>query len=55
MLGSVHLPALIGLGLGGVIGAPFGARLAARLPGDALKKGFAVLLLVLAAALALGL
>lgn len=54
MLGSVHLPALIGLGLGGVIGAPFGARLAARLPGEALKKGFAVLLLVLAAALALG-
>ena len=35
MLGSVHLPALIGLGLGGVIGAPFGARLAARLPGAA--------------------
>ena len=37
------------------VGAPFGARLAARLPGDALKKGFAVLLLVLSAALALGL
>lgn len=55
MLGSVHVPALIGLGLGGVIGAPFGARLAARLPAGVLKKGFAALLLVLAAALALGL
>lgn len=55
MLGSVHIQALIGLGLGSLIGAPFGARLATRMPGDALKKGFAVVLLVLAAALAFGL
>ncbi|AGT07305.1 sulfite exporter TauE/SafE family protein [Paracoccus aminophilus] len=48
MLGSIHLQALIGIGFGSVLAAPFGARLASRLPGDVLKKGFALILLVLA-------
>ncbi|MBC9247468.1 sulfite exporter TauE/SafE family protein [Paracoccus sp. 11-3] len=48
MLGSIHLPALIGIGFGSLLGGPFGARLASRLPGELLKKGFAVLLLILA-------
>ena len=48
MLGSIHLPALIGIGFGSLIGAPIGARLASRLPGALLKKGFAPLLLILA-------
>lgn len=48
MLGSIHLPALIGIGFGSLIGAPIGARLASRLPGALLKKGFALLLLILA-------
>lgn len=48
MLGSIHLPALIGIGFGSLIGGPFGAKLASRLPGDLLKNGFAVLLLILA-------
>lgn len=52
MIGSVHVQALLGLGLGSLIGAPFGARLASRLPGEVLKKGFAVVLLILAAGLA---
>lgn len=55
MIGSIHVEALIGLGLGSLLGAPFGAGLASRLPGEALKKGFAVVLLILAAALAFGL
>lgn len=55
MLGSIHIPALLGLGLGSVIAAPFGARMASRVPGEVLKKGFAVVLLALAASLALGL
>ena len=35
-------------GFGSLIGAPIGARLASRLPGALLKKGFALLLLILA-------
>lgn len=54
MLGSVHLPSLLGIGFGSVIGAPFGARIASRLPGDLLKKGFAVVLLILAVGLIRG-
>ena len=54
MLGSVHVAALLGIGFGSVIGAPFGARIASRLPGDILKKGFAVVLLILAVGLMRG-
>lgn len=54
MIGSVHLPALLGLGLGSLLGAPIGARLASRVPATALKRGFAVVLLILAAGLASG-
>ncbi len=54
MIGSVHLSALVGIGFGSLIGAPLGAQLASRLPGDLLKKGFAVILLILAAGLIRG-
>jgi uncharacterized membrane protein YfcA len=46
-LGFVYLPALAGLVVASVLTAPFGARLAHRLPVAKLKKIFAVLLLVL--------
>lgn len=52
--GYVFIPAFIGVSLGSIIGAPLGARLASRVPGGALKTGFAVLLIVLAVKLALG-
>lgn len=54
MLGSIHVAALLGIGFGSVIGAPFGARIASRLPSDILKKGFAVVLLILAVGLIRG-
>lgn len=46
-LGFVYLPALLGLVLASVLVAPFGARLAHRLPVAALKKIFALLLYAL--------
>ena len=46
-LGFVYLPALAGLVVASVLTAPFGARLAHRLPVDRLKKFFALLLYVL--------
>lgn len=46
-LGFVYLPALAGLVVASVLTAPFGARLAHRLPVDKLKKFFALLLFVL--------
>lgn len=54
MLGHVFLPAFVGMALGSVITAPLGARLASHIPGGALKRVFAVALLVLAMKLALG-
>lgn len=45
--GYVYLPALAGLVLASVLTAPFGAKLAHRLPVAKLKKIFAALLLVL--------
>ena len=54
MIGSLHLPALIGIGFGSILGAPFGAQIASRLPGELLKKGFAVVLLILAVGLIRG-
>lgn len=47
-LGYVYLPALVGIVLASVVTATFGARMAHRLPVRMLKKGFALLLLVLA-------
>jgi uncharacterized membrane protein YfcA len=47
-LGFVFLPALVALVIGSVITAPFGARLAHRLPVATLKRVFAGLLIVLA-------
>ena len=52
-LGDIFLPAMAGLALGSVIGAPLGARLSGRVPATALKRGFAAVLLVVAASLAL--
>jgi len=46
-LGFVYLPALAGLVVASVLTAPFGARLAHRLPVARLKKFFALLLVVL--------
>lgn len=46
-LGFVYLPALAGLVVSSVLTAPFGARLAHRLPVARLKKFFALLLYVL--------
>jgi len=47
-VGYVYLPALLGISLTSVFVAPWGARLAHRLPVPALKKAFAVFLLALA-------
>lgn len=47
-LGFVYLPALIGLVIASMTLAPFGARLAHRLPVPNLKKVFAALLFILA-------
>nr|WP_314626489.1 sulfite exporter TauE/SafE family protein [uncultured Noviherbaspirillum sp.] len=46
--GFIFLPALLGLVSGSIVTAPFGARLAHRLPVLALKRIFAFLLYVLA-------
>ena len=48
MLGYVFLPAFFGLSLGSIIAAPYGARLATRIPTAMLRRAFAILLLVLA-------
>ncbi|MBK8283431.1 MAG: sulfite exporter TauE/SafE family protein [Ahniella sp.] len=50
-VGYVHLPLALLLGASSVLFAPMGARLAHRLPGDHLKKAFAVLLVMVAAQL----
>ena len=47
-LGFVYLPALIGIAATSVITAPYGARLAHRLPVATLKRTFAILLYILA-------
>ena len=48
-LGFIYLPALLGIALLSVTTAPLGARLAHTLPVPVLKKGFAVLLVIMAA------
>lgn len=52
MIGMLYLPALLGLGIGSMIGAPIGVRLATRLDSQKLKKGFGVLLILMALAVA---
>ncbi|PWB66995.1 MAG: hypothetical protein C3F16_00900, partial [Betaproteobacteria bacterium] len=47
-VGYVYLPALLGISVTSVFVAPWGARLAHRLPVGLLKKAFAVFLLALA-------
>ena len=54
MLGHVFLPAFVGISLGSVLSAPVGARLSKRLPANALKRGFALVLLALAIKLTVG-
>ncbi len=49
--GYVYLPALAGVAAVSVLTAPLGARLAHRLPTGALKRGFAIFLLLVAARL----
>lgn len=46
-LGYIYLPALVGISITSVLVAPYGARLAHRLPVQTLKRIFAVLLYVL--------
>ena len=50
--GYVFLPAAIGIALTSLLMAPYGARLAHRLSGTALKRSFAAFLLLMAALLA---
>ncbi len=54
-LGFVYLPALLGIAAVSVCTAPYGARLAHRLPVAKLKKYFACLLFIMAAQMAYGL
>ncbi|MDR2188694.1 MAG: sulfite exporter TauE/SafE family protein [Azonexus sp.] len=53
--GFVYLPAVLGIVVSSILTAPFGARLAHRLPVATLKKVFAALLLALAAKMLWGL
>ena len=46
-LGYVYLPALVGIAVCSMLTAPVGAKLAHRLPVPVLKRGFALLLLVI--------
>jgi uncharacterized protein len=48
MLGYLYLPAFFGLSLGSVLAAPFGAKLASRVPARMLRSAFAILLVALA-------
>jgi uncharacterized membrane protein YfcA len=54
-LGYVYLPALLGVSLASVAFAPLGARAAHSLPTARLKQAFALLLLVLATRMLIGL
>ncbi len=48
MLGKIYFPALLGFGLGSMLGAPLGAKLASEIDGDKLRRAFGVLLIILA-------
>ncbi|MBB1087763.1 sulfite exporter TauE/SafE family protein [Lysobacter sp. SG-8] len=51
-IGYVYVPAALGVAAASVLAAPYGTRLAHRLSGDALKRVFAVFLLLVGASLA---
>lgn len=53
-VGFIYLPALLGIVSASVLTAPFGARLAHRLPVKKLKKFFAYLLFIIAAQMSYG-
>jgi uncharacterized membrane protein YfcA len=53
-LGFIYLPALLGLMVTSVFTAPFGAKLAHRMPVERLKKIFAVFLYIIAAKMLIG-
>jgi len=53
-IGFIYLPAFVCIALASMITAPVGARLAHRLPVQSLKKGFGVLLLVIASKMIYG-
>jgi uncharacterized membrane protein YfcA len=53
-LGFIYLPALLGLMVTSVFTAPFGAKLAHRMPVERLKKIFAVFLYIIAAIMLIG-
>ena len=52
-IGFLYLPAFAGLAVGSFLGAPLGARFSDMVPSGALKKGFAIVLLIVAVAIAL--
>jgi len=54
-MGFLYLPALIGIVIASVLTAPLGVRIAHALPVQQLKKVFAVILLVVATRMAVGL
>ncbi len=53
-VGYVHLPAAIGVAIASVLAAPFGARLAHAISGPALKRIFAVFLVLVGAGVLYG-
>lgn len=53
-IGYLHVPALLEIGIASALTAPLGARLASRVPGALLKRGFAVVLVPLAVKIAIG-
>lgn len=55
MLGYLFLPAFVGLAAGSALGAPLGAKLGGILPAATLKKGFAVVLIIVAIGILSGL
>jgi uncharacterized membrane protein YfcA len=54
-LGFIYLPALVGIALASSLTAPYGVRLAHRLPVGTLKKSFAVFIVLMATKMLLGL
>lgn len=48
-LGYVYLPAFLGVGIGSIITAPIGAKVAHKLPAKRLKRYFSLLIFLLAA------
>jgi uncharacterized membrane protein YfcA len=53
-LGFIYLPALVGIAAASSIAAPYGVRLAHRLPVPTLKKAFSIFILLVATKMLLG-